>query len=85
MSKRGLFSLILLMAAMALTVSCARKAVFGKSPVGKVVAAMTLEEKARILVSADDAIQFAAVINTDNADIARINISTLSSFPLCMP
>ncbi len=76
MSKRGLFSLILLMAAMTLTVSCARKAVFGKSPVGKVVAAMTLEEKARILVSADDATQTYAI---PRLGIPSVNISECPS------
>ena len=76
MSKRGLFSLILLMAAMTLTVSCARKAVFGKSPVGKVVAAMTLEEKARILVCEDDATQTYAI---PRLSIPSVNISECPS------
>ena len=72
MSKRALFHLVFLMAAMVLTVSCTRKAVFGKSPIGKVVAAMTLEEKAGFLVCADDAIRTFAI---PRLGIPSVNIS----------
>ncbi len=50
MKKLGLIPLTVAAAMILITVSCNRKVEFGKSPVNKVVAAMTLEEKVNLLV-----------------------------------
>ncbi len=50
MSKRHLFPVACILAAMVFTVSCNRKAVFGKSPVSKLIDAMTLQDKVNLLV-----------------------------------
>ena len=53
MNKRLLFPVACILAVMVFAVSCNRKAVFGKSPVSKVIEAMTLKEKVNLLVYVD--------------------------------
>lgn len=53
MTKKGLIPAVCAVLMALVTVSCSLKVEFGKSPVKRVIAAMTLEEKVSLLVSID--------------------------------